>query len=72
MKWFFGPSFRGGLNYAITRHILVGTEFFFNGQIAFTETKTESNGVVGSSSSSGVPFNVGFKVPTALFLVFRY
>lgn len=71
-KWFFGPSFRSGLNYAITRHILVGTEFFFNVQLAFTTTRTENNGVINTASSSGVPFNVGFQAPTALFLMFRY
>jgi len=70
-RYFFGPSFRSGLNYTITRHILVGTEFFFNAQIAWTQTDTNNSGV-RSSSNSVVPFNIGFQAPTALFLMFRY
>jgi hypothetical protein len=70
-KFFFGPSFRSGVNYAITRHILVGTEFFFNAQIAFTQTTTNNAGI-STFSSSTTPFNIGFQVPTALFLMFRY
>jgi hypothetical protein len=70
-KFFFGPALRGGVYYALTRHIMFGTEFFINAQIAFTETKT-NNGGFRTSSSSTVPFNVGVQAPTALFLVFRY
>lgn len=70
-KYFFGPSFRGGLNYAITRHILVGTEFFFNAQVAWTNTTTNSSGF-RTASESFAPFNIGFQAPTALFLMFRY
>jgi hypothetical protein len=70
-KYFFGPSFRSGVNYAITRHILIGTEFFFNAQIAWSQTQTNNSGVTTSSSST-VPFNIGFQAPTAVFLMFRY
>lgn len=70
-KYFFGPSFRSGVNYALTRHILLGTEFFFNAQIAWTQTQTNNSGVQ-TSSSSVVPFNIGFQAPTAFFLMFRY
>jgi hypothetical protein len=70
-KYFFGPSFRSGLYYAITRHILMGTEFFFNAQVAWTETSTNSGGV-RTSGTNVVPFNIGFQAPTALFLIFRY
>lgn len=70
-KWFFGPALRGGVNYALTRHIMLGTEFFLNAQIAFTQTDTNNSGV-RSAGSSIVPFNLGFQAPTALFLMFRY
>lgn len=70
-KFFFGPAVRSGLNYAITRHILIGTEFFFNMQIAWTTTKT-NNAQIITSNSDVVPFNIGFQTPTALFLMFRY
>lgn len=66
-KLFAGPSFRGGLQVALTKHILLGTEFFFNSQIAITEI----NGGFGTERSFA-PFNIGFQAPTALFLVFRY
>lgn len=70
-RYFFGPSLRGGLNYALSRHILIGTEFFLNAQIAFTQTDTDVSGF-RTSSSSTTPFNIGFQAPTALFLIFRY
>ena len=70
-KFFFGPALRGGLNYAMTRHIMIGTEFFLNAQIAFTETKTNNSGF-RTTGNSIVPFNLGFQAPTALFLMFRY
>ncbi len=70
-KYFFGPALRGGVNYAITRHIMLGTEFFLNAQIAFTETHTDNSGVQ-TAGNSVVPFNIGFQAPTALFLMFRY
>lgn len=66
MKVFAGPSFRGGLNYALSKHILLGTEFFFNLQVAYTE-QNASNGF----STEFSPFNIGFQLPTALFLLFR-
>jgi hypothetical protein len=66
-KIFMGPSFRGGLLVALNKHILLGTEFFFNSQIAFTQTNSGTG-----ASSSFIPFNMGFQVPTALFLTFRY
>jgi hypothetical protein len=66
-KAFVGPSFRGGVNYALSKHILLGTEFLFNVQLAYTET-SGTNGF----SSSFVPFNIGFQTPTALFLIFKY
>ncbi len=65
---FFGPAFRGGLNYALSKHIQIGTEFFFNMQIASTVT---SRGFF-STSGSATPFNIGFQAPTALYLIFRY
>jgi hypothetical protein len=67
-KLFIGPDFRAGLMYAFTKHILVGTEFYFNAQIAFSTT----GGAGLDGLSDAVPFNVGFQVPTALFLIFRY
>lgn len=67
-RLFIGPSFRAGLNYAFSKHILVGTECFFNVQVAYTSTSTNS----GMMGQSFVPFNVGFQVPTAIFLIFRY
>ena len=70
-RYFFGPSFRSGVNYAVTRHILIGTEFFFNAQIAFTQTRTNNAGFT-TSGSSVVPFSFGFQAPTAVFLMFRY
>ena len=66
-KIFAGPSFRGGLLVALNKHILLGTEFFFNSQIAYTEI----NGGFGLNRNF-VPFNIGFQAPTALFLIFRY
>jgi hypothetical protein len=75
-KFFFGPSLRSGLYYAISMHILVGTEFFFNAQIAWSNTQvtnsTGSGPISVNNSSSVIPFNVGFQTPTALFLIFRY
>lgn len=64
---FVGPSLRGGLLVALNKHILLGTEFFFNSQIAFTQTNSGAGSI-----SNFVPFNMGFQVPTALFLTFRY
>lgn len=68
-RGFAGPAFRGGLNYAFTKHILIGTEFFFNMQVAYNEV---NNGSGGGRTRSFAPFNIGFQAPTALFLVFRY
>lgn len=66
---FAGPAIRGGLNYALTKHILLGTEFYFNAMISTTRV---NNGNQGFGGTSFAPFNVGFKAPTALFLIFRY
>jgi hypothetical protein len=71
IKLFLGPSFRGGLDYAITKHVLVGTEFFCNLHLAYSETDVNNGGAFGSSTSFA-PFNIGFQPPTALFLIFRY
>ncbi|WP_317898501.1 hypothetical protein [Aurantibacillus circumpalustris] len=68
-KFFAGPSIRGGLNYALSKHILLGTEFFINSQISSTQT-SDGNGNGGGSNF--VPFNIGVQAPTALFLIFRY
>lgn len=68
-KVFAGPSFRGGLLVAATKHILLGTEFYFNSQLSITETSGNGNSTGGQSF---VPFNIGFQAPTALFLIFRY
>ena len=71
-KMFAGPSFRSGLLFALSKHILLGTEFFFNAQVAYTETGNSNASSNGSSSQNIAPFNIGFQVPTALFLVFKY
>lgn len=65
-KVFAGPSFRGGLNLALSKHIQLGTEFFFNLQLSYTE-QLATNGF----STSIAPFNLGFQLPTALFLIYR-
>lgn len=65
---FFGPAFRGGLNYSLSKHIQVGTEFFFNAQVAYSQTSSGN----GAFSRSFAPFNIGFQAPTALFLIFKY
>jgi hypothetical protein len=76
-KLFIGPSLRSGLHYALSMHILIGTEFFLNAQIAWSNTQVTNSSSTGlqptvNNSSSVIPFNVGFQAPTALFLVFRY
>jgi hypothetical protein len=71
IKFFLGPSFRGGLNYAITKHVLLGTEFFFNVHIAYSETNINNGGFFSSVAETS-PFNIGWQPPTALFLVYRY
>jgi hypothetical protein len=68
-KIFAGPAFRGGLNYALSKHILIGTEFFFNCQISETQV---NNGSGGGFNQTFSPFNIGFQAPTAFFLIFRY
>ena len=70
-KLFIGPSLRGGLNYAFSKHILVGTEFFINSQISTTQT-SDGSGNRGVFGNSFAPFNIGVQAPTALFLIFRY
>jgi len=67
-KIFAGPAFRAGLLFAITKRVLLGTEFFFNAQIAATSV----NGSSFTVSDSFVPFNIGFQAPTALFLTYRF
>lgn len=69
-KAFAGPAFRGGLNYAINKYILLGTEFYFNCMIS-TSRVNNGNGN-GFGTRSFAPFNVGFQAPTALYLIFRY
>lgn len=68
-RLFAGPSFRGGLNFAFSKHILIGTEFFFNAQVMASQV---NNGNGGGFNSSFAPFNIGFQAPTALYLIFRY
>lgn len=68
-KVFFGPAFRSGLLCALSKHVLLGTEFFFNTQVAISSTNG-NNGL--NNSGDFIPFNVGFQAPTALFLIFRY
>ncbi len=65
---FFGPAFRGGLNVALSKHILLGTEFFFNAQVAYNNVNNGNGGFTRSFA----PFNLGFQAPTALYLIFRY
>jgi hypothetical protein len=67
-KFFAGPAFRAGLLVAFTKHILIGTEFYFNAQVAITETNSSGFG----SDQAIAPLNIGFQAPTALFLAFRY
>ncbi len=67
-KVFFGPSFRAGLNYSLAKHIQLGTEFFFNAQLAYSETNNGN----GRFTTDFLPFNIGFQAPTALFLIFKY
>jgi hypothetical protein len=67
IKAFIGSSARGGVHYAITKHVLLGTEFFFNLHIAVSLV-TVNNDFASSIS----PTNIGFEPPTALFLIFRY
>jgi hypothetical protein len=67
-KVFAGPAFRGGLLCAISKHILLGTEFYFNTQVAYTET----NGSGVGFEHTVIPFNIGWQAPTALFLIYRY
>ncbi len=67
---FAGPAMRGGLNYAFNKHILIGTEFFFNCMIMTSRVNNGSGN--GFSGRSFAPFNVGFQAPTALYLIFRY
>ncbi|PBQ32959.1 hypothetical protein CNR22_14640 [Sphingobacteriaceae bacterium] len=71
-KVFAGPSCRGGLMVAFTKHILLGTEFYLNAHVAVTEETTSANGGLFSSSQNFIPINMGFQAPTALFLIFRY
>lgn len=66
-RYYAGPSFRAGLQYALSKHILLGTEFFFNAQVSYTEQFSSTG-----SFNEFAPFNLGFQAPTALFLVFRY
>jgi hypothetical protein len=68
-KIFFGPALRGGLLYTLSKHVYLGTECFFNFQLAFSETSVNSG--VGSNSDV-IPINLGFQAPTALFLIYRY
>jgi hypothetical protein len=71
IKFFLGPSFRGGLNYAVTKHILVGTEFYFNLHIAYSETEINNGGFFSNVQETS-PFNIGFQPPTAVYMIFRY
>ncbi len=64
---FLGPSFRSGVHLRLSKNILLGTEFFFNLQLAYTES---NNG--GLFSTSVAPFDLGFQLPTAIFLIFRF
>ncbi len=66
-KFFLGPAVRGGVLYALSKNVMLGTEFFFNAQVAYSNTNSP-----GITSNRILPFNIGFQVPTALFLTFRY
>jgi len=57
------------LNLAFSKHVLIGTEFYFNAQIAVNKI---NNGNGNGFSQSFAPFNIGFQAPTALYLIFRY
>lgn len=69
VKFFVGPSLRGGLHYTLSKRILIGSEFFFNFQVAFNRTTTNSG---FGNESSIIPINFGFQAPTALFITYRY
>jgi hypothetical protein len=69
-KIFAGPSFRGGTLLRLSKHVFLGTEFFFNAHMAYSETRTR--GFFSNNSDDVIPINIGFQAPTALFLVFRY
>jgi hypothetical protein len=64
---FAGPSAKGGVMLKLSRYFMLGTEFFFNIQVSI-----ETNRGFFSGGNDPAPFSVGFQVPTALFLVFRY
>ncbi|MBC7745769.1 MAG: hypothetical protein H7096_11765 [Flavobacterium sp.] len=67
-KAFFGPCFRAGLNYSLSKHVQLGTEFFLNSQIAYSKTINGN----GHFTTNFLPLNIGFEAPTALFLILKY
>jgi len=69
VKFFMGPALRGGLLYTLSKRILIGSEFFFNFQLAYSRTTTNSG---FGNESSLIPINFGFQAPTALFITYRY
>lgn len=71
---FFGPAIRGGVLVSLSKHLLLGTEGFFNFKIAFQQVNSSSNfasaGGVPNSSRS-IPLNLGINVPTAIFMIVK-
>lgn len=75
---FFGPAIRGGVLVALSKHLLLGTEGFFNFKLAFQETTVNtSNNFSGNfqpvfSTSRSIPINFGINVPTAIFMLVKF
>jgi hypothetical protein len=69
---FFGPAIRGGVLVSLSKHLLLGTEGFFNFKIAFQQVNSSSNFSSGvPNSSRSIPLNLGINVPTAIFLIVK-
>ncbi len=74
---FLGPAIRGGVLVSLSKHLLLGTEGFFNFKIAFQQTTSSSNlafgnGQVVAPSSRSIPINFGINVPTAIFMIVKF
>jgi hypothetical protein len=66
---FGGGALRGGVLLALSKHVMLGTEAFFNLQVSYSETLGNNGGFAQTALS---PFSLGFQAPTALFLIVRY
>ncbi len=63
-----GPSFRGGVLYALSKHILLGTEANFIFQLNFNVP----NGIKPNGGFKATDFAMSINAPTAVFLIIRY